>query len=98
MSKLCKRIVLIHELRKLRRSEKFLYCCNNGADIDKRLRRDNIKLLNTHALAHTALHARNTDAELILQKLTHAAQTAVAQMVNIVVVPDSVGKVVAVVN
>ena len=45
-----------------------------------------------HTLADDTLHAGEADAELVLQQLTHAADTAVAQMVNLVRGADAVVK------
>ena len=52
--------------------------------------RNHVQILNGHALADNALHAGEADAELVLQQLAHAAQTAVAQMVDIVHRADAV--------
>ena len=57
MRQLGERVVLIHELRELRGAEELLYRRHDGADIDEPLRRDALRLLNRHALAHDALHA-----------------------------------------
>ena len=43
-------------------------------------------------LTHHALHTGEADAELVLQQLAHAAQTAVAQMVDIIGEADAVGQ------
>ena len=62
------------------------------------LGRDDIQILDGHALADDALHAAEADAELVLQQLAHAAQAAVAQMVDVVGGADAVGQAVQVVD
>ena len=57
-----------------------------GPDVDEALGRDDIQILNGHALPDDTLHAAKADAELVLQQLAHAAQAAVAQMVDIILV------------
>ena len=82
--KLGNRVGLVHKLRELRRAEKLFNRARHGADVDKRLRRQLGVGLDLHALAHDALQARHTDAELVLQKLAHTAHSAVAEVVDIV--------------
>ncbi len=48
------------------------------------------KVLNGHALFDHALQARKADADLVLQKLAHRAQAAVAEMVDVVHIADAV--------
>ena len=50
-----------------------------GPDVDEALGRDDIQILNGHALPDDTLHAAKADAELVLQQLAHAAQAAVAR-------------------
>ena len=77
---------LIHKLGKGRRSEELLDGGHHRADIDQRLGGDDIHILGLdgHPLTDNALHSGKTNAELVLQKLTHAADTAVTQMVDVV--------------
>ena len=62
------------------------------------LGRDAVQILNGHALADDALHPAEADAELVLQQLTHAAQAAVAQMVDVIGGADAIGQAVQVVD
>src|SRR6185503_4054218 len=48
------RVVLVHELRQLRRAEELLDRRHHGADVDQGLRRDRLDVLRRHALAHDA--------------------------------------------
>ena len=84
MSQLCQRVVLVHKLRKLAAAEEFFNSSNNRTDINKRLRRDNIDILNGHTFFYNTFHTCKADTELVLQKFTDTAYTAVAQMVDIV--------------
>ena len=89
---------LIHELRKRRGAEEFLDGGGDGTDVDQGLGRDHVQILDRHPLLDDPLHAREADAELILQELAHAAQTLVAQMVGVVGVADIVGQAVQIVD
>ena len=94
------RVILIHELGQRRRTEELLDRRHNGTDVDERLRRDHIHVLTLqrHALADHALHAGEADAELVLQKLTHRADTAVAEVVDVVGRADVVTEAVEIVD
>ena len=79
------RVGLVHELRQLRRPEEL---ANRGHD---RLRVDQVVrhggrhfLVDRHLLLDGALHADQTDAELVLEELAHRADAAVAQVVDVV--------------
>ena len=87
------RIGLIHELRQLRRTEKFADDRRNGAHVDEARRRNFIGVLRRHALFDEPLEARDTYAKLVLQKFAHAAHTAVAEVVDIVDRADAVAQV-----
>ena len=84
MRELRQRVVLVHELRELGGTEEFLDRSDDRTDVDEGLRRDDVDVLDRHALADDALHAREADAELILQQFTDCADAAVAEMVDIV--------------
>ncbi len=75
---------MIHELRKLARPKKLLNRGHYGADINQRLGSDDVDILNGHPLLDHSLHAGETDAEGVLQELTHRAQAAVTEMIDIV--------------
>ena len=84
MRELGQRVVLVHELRELGGTKEFLDSSNDRTDVDECLRRDDIDILDRHAFAHNALHAREADAELILQQFTDGADAAVAEVVDII--------------
>ena len=98
MGKLCQRVRLIHKLRQRRRSEEFLDCRGNWPDIDQALRCHNIKILKCHSLTDDSLHTAESDTELVLQKFTDAADTAVAEMIDIIPLCKAICKAVEVVN
>ena len=87
MRKLCNRVGFVHELRQLGGAEKLLYRAGHGTDIDKVLgsRRFGV-VLNLHTFPDHSFKARNTDTELILQKLSHASYPAVSEVVDVVAV------------
>ena len=93
-------VILIHKLRQRAGAKELLDGRHHRADVDQRLRGDNVHILRLqrHALAHHALHARKADAELVLQQLAHAADAAVAQMIDIVDRPHAVRKAVQIVD
>ena len=78
------RVGLVHELRKLRRTEELFDRRDNGTDIDQCLRRDRFDILNRHAFANDAFQTQQSDAELILQQFSDRTDAAVAQMVDVV--------------
>src|SRR5262249_12112859 len=71
------RVRLVHELRQLRGAEELLDRRDDRTDVDERLRRDRLDVLGRHALAHDALHAGETHAELVLDELADGAHPAV---------------------
>ena len=85
-------IGLIHELAQLGGTEKFLDRGGHRADVDQVARLDVIGVLDGHALTHHALQTGHADADLVLQQFAHAAQAAVAQMVDIVDNAHAIGK------
>ena len=84
MCQTCKRVVLIHELRKLAGSEKLLDRSNNRANVDQRLRRNRFDVLRGHAFADHTFHTRQTGAHLVLNQFTNRADTAVTKVVDVV--------------
>ena len=82
------RVRLVHELRELARAEELLDGCDNGADIDQRLRRDCFDVLGGHALANHSLHSGQARADLILDQLANGAKTTVAEVVDVVGLND----------
>ena len=95
---LCQRVGLVHELAQRARTEELLDRGRHGADVDQALRGDDIEILQRHALADHALHAAKADAELVLQQLAHAADAAVAQVVDVVGVAHAVSQRVEIVH
>ena len=57
-----------------------------------------VQILDGHALPDDALQTGEADAELVLQQLAHAAQAAVAQMVDVVGGADAHGQAVQIVD
>ena len=92
MCKLCKRVVLVHELGKRRGTEELSDCCYNRTNVNKCLRCEVFAVLNVHSFTNDLVHSGETDTELILEKLTYATQTSVTEMVDIVCAADVVGK------
>ncbi len=93
-------VVLVHELGQGARAEELLDGGGHRADVDQRLGGDDIHILGLqgHALADHPLHAGKADAELVLQKLAHAADAAVAEVVDVIGDPDAVIQPVEVVD
>ena len=84
-------VVLVHELRQRRGAEELLDDRRDRTDVDQALGRDRLQILHRHALADHALEAGEADAELVLQQLAHAAQAAVAEVVDVVGAAHTVG-------
>ena len=78
------RVGLVHELRQLRGAEELLDRRHDRADVDQGLRRDRLDVLGGHPLADDALHAREADADLVLDQLADRAQAPVAEVVDVV--------------
>jgi hypothetical protein len=78
------RVVLVHELRQLAGAEELLDRRHDRADVDQGLRGDRLDVLGGHPLAHDALHPGQAGADLVLDELADAAQTAVAEVVDVV--------------
>lgn len=78
------RVGLVHELRQLRGAEELLDRRHDRTDVDQGLRRDGLDVLRGHALADDALHAGQAQADLVLDELADRADTAVAEVVDVV--------------
>ena len=98
MGELCQGIGLVHELAQGGGTEELLDGGGDGADVNQGLGGDDVQVLDGHALPNYPLHAGEADAELILEQLAHAAQAAVAQMVDIVGIAHPVGQTVEVID
>ena len=62
------------------------------------MRSNNIEILQRHTLTDDALHTGKADAELVLQQFTHAADTAVPQVVDVIGLADPVCKAVQIID
>ena len=98
VSQLSKRVVLIHELRQLRRTKEFFHGCSHRLDIDQRLWRNSVLILCCHSFTNNSLQSGQTDSVLILEKLSNRTDTSVAQMIDIIIVTHSVFQMDVIVN
>ena len=98
VGQLAQRVVLVHELGQLGRSEELLHCRRHRLDIDQGLRRDALLVLCRHTLAHDSLQSGQTDPVLVLEQLAHRTDAAVAQMVDVIVISDAVFQMDIIVN
>ena len=98
MSQLTKRVVLVHELGQLGRSEELFDSCGNRLDVDQGLRGNVILILGGHTLTNDSLQSGKTDAVLVLKQLTYGTDTTVTQMVDIVIISDAIFQMHIVVN
>ncbi len=78
------RVGLVHELAELAAAEELLHRRHDRADVDQRVRRGLVDLLDRHALVDDALHAEQADAERVLDQLAVGADAAVAEVVDVV--------------
>ena len=67
MSEFGKRVMLIHELGELGGAEEFFNSGDDGSDIYKVLRSDDIYVLSGHTFTDDAFHTGHPDTELILE-------------------------------
>ena len=76
---------LVHELGQLARSVELAQGGRNGTDVDQIGRRHLVEVgRRRHSLAHDALHAEQSDADLVLQQLPDGANAPIAEVVDIV--------------
>ena len=75
---------LVHELGELAGAEELLDGRDHGPDVDQGLRRDRLDVLGRHPLPDDALHPGQAEPDLVLDQLAHGAQTAVAEVVDVV--------------
>ena len=78
------RVGLVHELRQLRGAEELLERRHHRTDVHEGRRHDGVGVLGRQALLDDALHARQADAEGVLDELADGAQAAVAEMLVLV--------------
>ena len=82
---LAERIGLVHELRELRRTEERLNDGRHGTRIHEIVERDLFGIgVDRHALLDQSRHTRQTNGELVGDQLTHRADTAISQLIDIV--------------
>ncbi|GFI11334.1 hypothetical protein IMSAGC007_03808 [Lachnospiraceae bacterium] len=91
-------VILIHELGQLGGSEELFHGRSYRLNVDEGLGRNVLLILRRHTLPDGTLHSGQTDAVLVLQKLAHRTDTAVAQMVNVVVIAHTVFQMQVIVN
>jgi hypothetical protein len=84
------RVRLVHELRKLRASEELLDRGHHGLRVDEIVRHGGRHfLVDRHLFLDRALHADESDPELVLEQLSHAANAAISQVVDVVHFADA---------
>ena len=98
VGQLGKGVILVHELRQRGGAEELLDDRRHGTNVNQVLRGNGVEVLHRHALADYALKTGKADTELVLQQLAHAAQTAVAQMVDVVRRPHAAGNAVEIID
>ena len=86
VSKLCKRVVLVHKLRQRRGAEELLHRGDNLTRVNKRLGSNllGVATLNAHSLADNSLHTGKADSEVVLKQLAYRTDTSVSEVVDIV--------------
>ena len=79
------RIGLIHELRKLARSEELADRRHHRLGVHQVVRHGRRHfLVDRHLFLDGALHADQADAELVFEQFAHRANAAVAQVIDVV--------------
>ena len=78
------RVVLIHKLRQLRRTEELADYRSNRFGVDQILRLDVVQNFRTHSFADGSFHTQQAHTVLVFHQFADRTDTAVAQMVNIV--------------
>src|SRR4029077_6538673 len=78
------RVVLVHELRQLAGAEELLDRSHHRSGVDERCRGDRVRVTDRHPLLDDALHADQSHTELVLQQLADRADTAVAEVVDVI--------------
>ncbi len=84
VGKLRRGVGLVHELRKLGRTEELPYYRGYGPHVYKTGRRYFHRVLRSHTLLYKLFKPCNTYAELVLKKLAHGTHAAVAEVVYVV--------------
>ena len=79
------RIGLIHELRKLARSEEFADRRHDGLGVHQVVRHGRRHfLVDRHLFLDRALHADEADAELVFEQFADRAHAAVAEVIDVI--------------
>ncbi len=90
MRDLGERIGLIHELRELARTEELAYGGHHGLGVYQVVRHGRRHfLVDRHLFFDGALHAHQTDAELVFEQFADRAHAAVAEVIDIVDYADT---------
>ena len=85
MRDLRQRVGLVHELRQLRRSEKFADRSHHRLGVDQVVRHGRGHfLVHGHLFLDRPLHADQADAELVFEQFANRAHPAVAQVIDVV--------------
>ena len=92
VGQLCQGVGLVHELGQRGGAKELLNGSRHRTDVNEGLGGDNVQVLNGHSLPNHPFHPAKTDAELVLEQFAHAAQAAVAQVVNVVRGAHAVGE------
>ena len=98
MSQFAQRIVLIHKLRQLGRTEKLFYRCLYRLNVNQYLRGNLIQIVSGHSFTNYPFHSGQPYSVLILQQFAYGTDTPVAQMVDIVIVSDAVFQMDIIIN
>jgi hypothetical protein len=78
------RVGLVHELAELAGPEELLDGGGDGTDVDQALRRDRLRVLGGHPLAHHPLQTGESDPDLVLDELADGADPTVAEVIDVV--------------
>ena len=84
MSKLSKRVNLVHKLRQLARTEELFDRANNRLNRNQILRLNRLGFFHAHTLFCNTLHTRKSTLELICQKLANRANATITKVVDVV--------------
>ncbi len=79
-----KRVVLIHELRELRRAEELLHRSRDRLRVDHFLRHQAFGFRERQTLLHRTLDTHEADAEGVLRHLTYRTHAAIAEVIDVV--------------
>ena len=88
-----KRVGLIHELRKLARSEELADRRHHRLGIHQVVRHGRRHfLVDGHLFLDRALHADQPDAELVFEQFAHRADAAVSQVIDVIHLPEALAQ------